>query len=115
MELGDRLKKLREEKGLSQIELARALNISNVMLSRYEKNKRSPDYETLNKLADYYGVSTDYLLGRIDIRNHEALLASDPKMQYESLPPEIFEHLKIVARYFIEEERIKKDKPDKGE
>lgn len=108
MELGDRLKKLREEKGISQLELAKLLNISNVMLSRYEKHKRSPDYETLNKLADFYRVSTDYLLGRTNIRNHQELLAADPRMQYESLPPEIFMHLKMIAQYFINEEKKKR-------
>lgn len=110
MELGNRLKRLREEKGISQIELGKAINISNVMLSRYEKNKRLPDYETLNKLADFYRVTIDYLLGRTNIRNYEALQASDPRMHYESLPPDIFEHLKIVAQYFIEEDRKKKGK-----
>ena len=109
MLLGDRLKKLRGEKGISQLELAKVLNISNVMLSRYEKNKRSPDYETLSKLADYYEVSTDYLLGRTDIHNHKELWMADPKMQYESLPPEIYEHLKMIAQYFIDEDKKKRE------
>ena len=109
MELGSRLKKLREEKGLSQVKLAKALSISNVMISRYENNRRTPDYATLNKLADFYGVSTDYLLGRTNIRNHEKLLAADSLTHYESLPPEIYQQLKAIARYFIEED--KKNRP----
>lgn len=103
MEFGLRLRKLREEKGISQVGLARALKISNSMLSRYEKNRRSPDYATLSKLADFFEVSTDYLLGRTNIRKHEALLSHDPRMHYGSIPPEILEHLKIIAQYFINE------------
>jgi len=110
MDLGSRLRKLREEKGISQLELAKALNLSNIMLSRYEKNRRSPDYETLNKLADFYEVSTDYLLGRTYARNQKVLLAADPQKQYENLPPEIIEHLKIVAQYFIDEDIKKKNR-----
>ena len=105
MELGHRLKRLREEKGISQLELAKLLDISNVMLSRYEKNKRSPDYKTLCKLADFYGVTTDYLLGRTNVRRQKEYLAADAPAVYETLPPEIYEHLKIVMQYFIEEEK----------
>ncbi|MEW5783651.1 MAG: helix-turn-helix transcriptional regulator [Bacillota bacterium] len=106
MELGARLKKLRDEKGISQLELAKALNISNVMLSRYEKNKRSPDYETLNKLADFYDVTTDYLLGRTNSRNPQIQqLAADAQAAYENLPAEIYEHIKIIMQYFIDEEK----------
>lgn len=105
MELGDRLKKLREENGISQLELAKVLNLSNVMLSRYEKNKRSPDYETLNKLADFYGVTTDFLLGRTNIRNPQKHMAADSQAEYENLPSEIYGHLKIIVQYFIEEDK----------
>lgn len=109
MELGNRLKKLREEKGISQLELAEALSISNVMLSRYENNKRSPDYDTLNKFADFFQITTDYLLGRTKIRNPEELMAADAQVDYETLPPEIYNHLKIIAQYFIDEDKKKRE------
>jgi transcriptional regulator with XRE-family HTH domain len=108
MELGDRLKRLREEKGISQLELAKVLNLSNVMLSRYEKNKRSPDYETLSKLADYYGVTTDFLLGRTNIRTPQKYVSADPQVKYESLPVEIYEHIKVIVQYFMDEENKKR-------
>lgn len=66
MILGDRLRKLRERKGLNQKELAARLKIPNQNVSNYERGFRQPDYETLQKLADYFEVSIDYLLGRTD-------------------------------------------------
>lgn len=71
MDLGNRLKDLREEMNLTREELAYKLNISYSAVSKYETNVRFPDKETLYKLADYFNVSVDYLLGRSDIRKIE--------------------------------------------
>lgn len=59
-----RLKALRKEKGISQLKLALDLNMNQNSISRYENMEREADYETLIRLADYFGVSVDYLLGR---------------------------------------------------
>ena len=59
-----RLKKLRKEKGISQLRLALDLNMNQNSISRYENREREADYETLIKFADYFDVSLDYLLGR---------------------------------------------------
>lgn len=64
--LGKTIKQLREKKHISQKDFAEQLNISNVVLSRYENDIRKPDYDTLEKIADYFEVSIDYLLGRSD-------------------------------------------------
>ena len=69
MNFANRLKSLREEKKLSQEELSQLINISRSTLSMYEINKRQPDPETLQKIADFFDVSVDYLLGRTDKRN----------------------------------------------
>ena len=61
-----RIKQLREKKEVSQSELASSIGIARNTLSQYETGKRQPDYKTLLKFADYFGVSTDYLLGRTD-------------------------------------------------
>jgi transcriptional regulator with XRE-family HTH domain len=66
MILGQRLKQLRKQRGLSQQEVANRLKINRVTYSQYEVNRRQPDYETLNKIADFYQVSLDYLVGRTD-------------------------------------------------
>lgn len=62
--LGERLKDLREKRKLLQKEVANELGIKAQTYSRYENNLRAPDIPTLIKLADYYNVTTDYLLGR---------------------------------------------------
>ena len=61
-----RLKKLRKERKISQLKLAIDLNMNQNTVSRYENMEREADYETLIKIADYFGVSLDYLLGRTD-------------------------------------------------
>ena len=61
-----RLKKLRKERGVSQIKLALDLHMNQNSISRYENMEREADYETLVKFADYFDVSLDYLLGRTD-------------------------------------------------
>lgn len=63
---GKKLRELRELKGLSQEELGKVLNKTKNNISQYETGKREPDLETLNKIADFFNVTTDYLLGRTD-------------------------------------------------
>lgn len=65
----NRLKLLREEKGLFQKDIATLLNLSIPAVNQYESGKRDMSTETVIKLAEYFGVSTDYLLGKSDIRN----------------------------------------------
>lgn len=63
----ERLTALRENTGKKRQEVADDLKISRASLEYYEKGKRKPDIEVLVRLADYYGVSTDYLLGLSDV------------------------------------------------
>lgn len=67
--LGNRLKSLRSEKEVGQKDIADFLNISTSAYGFYEQGKRKPPSEILNKLAEYFNVSVDYLLGRTDIKN----------------------------------------------
>ena len=66
MKYGEVLKKLRNIKGLSQKELTDRLNINRSTYARYETSSSQPDYDTLKKLADFFEVTTDYILGRSD-------------------------------------------------
>ncbi len=59
----DRLKEIREDRDLTQSEIAKILHMSQVQYSRYETGLRSIPIHKLAILAKYYGVSTDYLLG----------------------------------------------------
>lgn len=61
-----RIRNLREDNDLTQKEISRFLNISQVAYSYYELNKRSIPLELLSKLADFYNTSVDYLLYRTD-------------------------------------------------
>ncbi len=63
-----RLAALRKEKKIPQLKLANDLNMNQNTISRYETMEREADYKTLIKIADYFGVSLDYLLGRTDSR-----------------------------------------------
>lgn len=62
----NRLKELREEKGVLQKDVARHLNVAVSTYSYWEKGKYEPDQKILAKLADYFGVTVDYLIGRDD-------------------------------------------------
>lgn len=64
-----RLKEIRKKRGITQLKLAMDLNISQNTISRYETGEREADYATLIRLADYFNVSTDYLLERTDNPN----------------------------------------------
>ena len=70
MSLGDmmqnNLRKLRKEKGLSQIAVQMQTGIEQALISKYENGERVPPTETLMQLADFYGVSMDYFMGRTD-------------------------------------------------
>ncbi|MVB12355.1 Helix-turn-helix domain protein [Caprobacter fermentans] len=68
-EIGKRLKALREAKNMSQVDLANILGKSQVAISKYETGNRQLDYEMLNKYAEYFHVSVDYLLGRVNKTN----------------------------------------------
>lgn len=77
MEFGKLLAQLRKEKGILQKEVAKHLNMTVATISNYEKGVHLPDLNTLIMLADFFDVSTDYLLQRtnyrasIDTLNHQ--------------------------------------------
>ena len=63
-----RLTELRQEKGIQQGDVATQLEISQALLSHYERGRRECRFDTLIDLANYYNVTCDYLLGRTDDR-----------------------------------------------
>ncbi len=60
------LKKLRNQKGLTQLAVQMKTGIEQASLSKYENGERIPPTETLMLLADFYGVSMDYIMMRTD-------------------------------------------------
>lgn len=65
---GERLRSLRLDKKLTQAKLGKMFNISHATINRYENGVHEPDTETIDKLAEFFDVTADYLLGRSDYR-----------------------------------------------
>ncbi|MGG1339920.1 helix-turn-helix transcriptional regulator [Bacillus toyonensis] len=64
MELNERLKLLRTERKLTQEQFATAVGITKASISKFENGIKTPSRETIEKIADHFNVTTDYLLGR---------------------------------------------------
>ena len=86
-QLADRLKKAREKKGLKQDTVAEELKIARTRLSQYETGSRTPDVQTLYMLAEFYQVSSDWLLGLSDVtsKSTEGILAIDIGLSEKSI------------------------------
>lgn len=95
MPVGIKIKDLRKAKGLSRNMLAKELDITYHALSKYENNERQPDYSTLIKIADYFEVSIDYLLGRTNIKDF------GPCPIVEDLPQEAQQVIEDFKEYLI--------------
>jgi transcriptional regulator with XRE-family HTH domain len=107
--LQERLKQLREERNLSKIEIAKCLNISQSAYGKYELGKRKPDIDTLDRLAVFFNVSTDYLLGKTNIRNS---IASD-NLDISILSPEGKEKAKEYVSMLETVDKLKpEDQPE---
>ena len=68
MKFSDRLKELREEKGLTQKEFATILNINRATIAGYESQGKEPNFDRLKEFATFFDVSVDYLVGFSDVR-----------------------------------------------
>lgn len=101
MEFGDRLKELREEKGMTQKDLGKLLNISDRVIGYYESNNRFPKDERILKiLADHFNVSVDYLVGRTSLKSPLSEYVAEAKASYslnvDGLPVEA---IKMIEDY----------------
>ena|SRR5690554_6452104 len=91
MSYGKRLATLRKKRNLSQEALCEKIGLVRSTYARYETEKTQPDFDTLEKLASFYDVSIDYILGRTD----------NPKGHAEFDP--IAEHNRLLEKYGIED------------
>jgi HTH-type transcriptional regulator, competence development regulator len=118
MILGQRLKACRKAKKLTQQELSVTLGINRSTYAKYETGDNEPDNETLQKLADFFGVSVDYLLGRTDdpatIHKSERPLTELENLFFYELDKlseedkkKALEHVRYL-RYLAEQENNKK-------
>lgn len=82
MSTGSRIKQLREEKNLTQEELAKRLSISKSAVSMYENDTRLPKRDIMESLADFFNVSIDYLYGKTNLTT--LLLTSKERIVVEA-------------------------------
>ncbi len=89
--LNDNIKELRTLRGMSQVELAKVLNVSKQCVSNWENGNVLPSIEMLVRLADFFRVSTDMLLGRESANVIDA----------EGLTPEQTAHVRALVSDLI--------------
>lgn len=108
----NRLKELRTDKNLSQAKLAELFNISQQAVSHYEKGSRDIDSALLKNLANFFNVSTDYLLGISDIKNYtddsNITIALNSETDYDDLPDEAIKEINNFIDYVKEKYKDKK-------
>ncbi|MEH7503253.1 helix-turn-helix transcriptional regulator [Neobacillus drentensis] len=97
--LGTRLKELRGKK--SQEEVSKKIGISRARYSHYENNRSQPDNELLNKLADYYHVTVDYLLGRTDEK--DGTIDQKEINKHDDTYDSLAEITKLTKKYGLEQ------------
>jgi transcriptional regulator with XRE-family HTH domain len=84
-DMGERLKKLRKSRGLSQEQLAKTLKVTKSMISDYENSMRLPPHNVILMLATIFNVSIDYLYGLSDRRTLDVTGLSEEKINVLSL------------------------------
>lgn len=108
MEIGNRVAQVREEQGLTQSALARAMNISQSAVSQIEAGERNPSFDMLRQIANALGVSLPHLVGA----PVEKLTAQEEThfRQYRGLSPEARQELQEFAAYLRHKQAQRKSK-----
>ncbi|AZV56041.1 helix-turn-helix transcriptional regulator [Clostridium sp. AWRP] len=114
--LGNRIRNLREEKSISQLELSKILNIGNTTLSQYESDKRIPSDTVKKKMAEYFGVSLDYLMGLTDTKEPKINIPQEYSDKYKVTShdkKQYLEHMKKANEaFFMDDEFDEEDKKE---
>lgn len=128
MTIGEQIKNLRLEKGYDQQDICAFLNIEQSTLSNYENDRRVPKPDMISKMADFFGVTTDYILGRttnieltkkdkieIDeyLNNFEDELLSQTGLMFNGEPMTQESKEKLIAAMRIGAEMAKKEAKEK--
>ena len=110
---GYRLKQLREDMKLKQDELADALSISPSAVGMYERDERDPNDELTLKIANFFNVSTDYLLGNSDIKRPITLNLTENDIKFIQNIKKLDETNKMIIRNTIDALFDKQEKNEK--
>lgn len=86
-----RLKDMRRDNGKTQEDMAKLLNIRRSTYGEYERGKIMPPVDKIKILADYFGVSVDFLMGNTNFKTHEERNESDPM--------DVSKQMKIILEY----------------
>ena len=112
----NRIKELRNQKGLLQSDVAEYIGKSERIVGFYEKGERDPNTDTLIKLSELFDVSIDYILGKSDIRNSKKVNLDDIDIAFASgikgLNKENQETLKNIMEGLLAKQELDDDKMD---
>ena len=113
--IGDKLKKLRKQNGIYQKDLAEALSVSKSTVAMCETGNRMPDIETVKRIADYFGVTVEYLIGGSELDHSKEVSENDIKFALfhgaEGITDEMYAEVKQFAEMVkLREENKRKDK-----
>lgn len=93
MELGKRIKQLRMKRNITQSQLGKIVGKTQIPISLYESGQRNPDPKTIEKFAEYFDVSIDYLFGRTDdvcgekvVRKDMKQILEDNELNWDGIP-----------------------------
>ena len=117
--IGMQIAKLRKENNITQDELAKKLDVSAQAVSKWE-NGGAPDLELLPRIADYFGVSIDYLFGRCEIKMESGFTQKDFLERLDAIQKQISENslflyndtIKSLVAFEFGEDEAKKDSID---
>ena len=100
---GNELRKLRTERGMTQVELAAALDISRSAVGMYEHGERQPEFELLEKIADFFQVDMNTVFGKTDTELYtEVYMTRELANYFNVMNDEQKERLLHYARYLIQ-------------
>ena len=102
-----RLKELREEKGMTQVELSEALGMSRGAIGNYESGTREPRLEDFETIADYFNIEMDYLYGRTSQRPEFSLEEQWIMRCYNFADPDTQAAIKTLLRKFDQDTAFK--------
>ena len=109
--IGKKLKKLREDKGLTQLDIAEFLRVSRTTYTQYETEKSEPDLATVLKLSEYFDVSLDYLLGKTDYRTYPHIQAAHIDVDGPPVTEDALNQIEEIIKR--EREKIRREKEGK--
>ncbi len=112
--IGDKLKKLRKENGIYQKDLAEALSVSKSTIAMWETGNRLPDIETVKRIADYFGVTVEYLIGSPESCQPKEVTERDIKFALFNGTEGITDEMYAEVKQFAEMVKLREENKRKG-